>query len=109
MAATIWARAEPDQNHLLPTACSKSCLFCDFPLYLKNTLKYENPTHIRLEILYNNINTPLRVLFHRINTLSFVFPLFNENEIYIKKIPFTELEILSNIIHNLIESDLSQS
>jgi len=35
MAASVWARAEPSQNYLPPSARPKSRLYRDFHLYLK--------------------------------------------------------------------------
>lgn len=84
MVAGVWARAEPSQNHLPPTASLKSRLFHDFPLYLKIHENIEKPHKMaldRLEILYIYIHKPFWVQFHRISTFPsyFVYLMKNTN------------------------------
>ena len=93
---SVWAWAEPNKNNLPPTTRPKSYSFRGFPLYLENRLKHWKSlkmAHIRLEIIYNYINKPFQVHFHRINSLFFVFHLFNENAKYKGKTCFSKLKI----------------
>lgn len=64
-----------------------------FPFIFKNTLKHQNPAHIRFEIIYICINKPFRVWFHCIGAFYFILRLFKENAIYIEKSLFLDLKI----------------